>query len=108
VYSILNVVVVDIDVLSALVVTLSFNKLKRGLVVTVELNRIDVVAYVANLLEEAGEPRSFFGGVRKSDVLSFSRRGCNKLLFARAVTNSTASELEEIAGRRLAVLSVCK
>jgi hypothetical protein len=63
-YPILNVVVVDIDVLSTLVVALSFDKLKRGLVITVELDRMDVVAYVADLLEKAGEPRSFFGGVR--------------------------------------------
>jgi hypothetical protein len=51
-------------VLSTLIVALSFNKLKRGLVITVELNRIDVVAYIADLLEEAGELRSFFSGVR--------------------------------------------
>jgi hypothetical protein len=38
VYSILNIVVVDINVLSALVVTLSFNKLKEGLVIAIELN----------------------------------------------------------------------
>jgi hypothetical protein len=107
-YPIPNVVVVDIDVLSSLVVALSFNKLKRGLVITIELDRMDVVAYVANLLEEAGEPRSFFSGVRESDVLSFSCRGRDKFLFAQAVTNSTASELKEIAGRRLTVLSVRK
>jgi hypothetical protein len=95
-------------VLSTLVVALSFNKLKQGLVITVELNRIDVVIYIANLLEEAGELHSFFSGVRKSNVLSFSYRGCNKLLFAQAVTNSTTSKLKEIARRRLTVLSVRK
>jgi hypothetical protein len=95
-------------VLSTLIVALSFDKLKRGLVITIELNRIDVVAYVANLLEEAGELRSFFSGVRKSNVLSFSCRGCDKFLFTQAVTNSTASKLKEIARRRLTVLSVRK
>jgi hypothetical protein len=35
---ILNIIVVNINVFSALVVTLTCNKLKRGLVVTVELN----------------------------------------------------------------------
>jgi hypothetical protein len=58
---------------------------------------MDVVAYIANRLEEAGELRSFFGSVRESNVLSFSRRGRDKLLFARAVTDSTASKLKEIA-----------
>jgi hypothetical protein len=94
--------------LSTLVVALSFNKLKRGLVITVELNRIDVVAYIANLLEEADKLRSFFSGVHKSNVLSFSCRGRDKLLFAQVVTNSTASKLKEIARRRLTVLSVRK
>jgi hypothetical protein len=84
-------------VLSTLIVALSFNKLKRGLIITVELNRIDVVAYIANLLEEAGKLYSFFSSVRKSNVLSSSYRGCNKLLFAQAVTNSTTSKLKEIA-----------
>jgi hypothetical protein len=65
-------VVVDIDVYGALVVTLSFDKLKRGLVVAVELNKIDVVADVADLLKEAGKPCSLFGGVRESNVLSSS------------------------------------
>jgi hypothetical protein len=37
-YPFLYVVVVDIDVLSTLIVALSFDKLKRGLVITVELN----------------------------------------------------------------------
>jgi hypothetical protein len=47
VYPIFNVVVVDIEVLSALVVTLSFDKLKRWLVIAVELDRMDVVTHVA-------------------------------------------------------------
>jgi thiamine monophosphate synthase len=104
---ILDVVVVDIDVFGALVVT-SFDKLKRGLVVAVELDGIDVVADVADLLEEAGEPCSLIGGVRESDLPSCSCRGRDKLLVVRAVTDSTASKFEEIALRRLTVLSVRK
>jgi hypothetical protein len=95
-YPILNVVIVNINVLSALIVTLGFNKLKRGLVIVIKLNRIEVIAYIAYLLEEAGKLRSFFSSVRKSNVLSFSCRGRNKFLFARAVIDSTASELKEI------------
>jgi hypothetical protein len=95
-------------VLSTLIVALSFNKLKRGLVITIELNRIDVVTYIANLLEKVGKLRSFFSGVRKSNILSFSCRGCDKLLFTQAVINSTTSKLKEIARRRLTVLSVRK
>jgi hypothetical protein len=41
---ILNITVVNINVFSALVVTLTYNKLKEGLVVAIELNWIDVVA----------------------------------------------------------------
>jgi hypothetical protein len=47
---ILNVVVVDIDVFSSLIVALARCKLDRGLVVTVELYRTNVSALVANLL----------------------------------------------------------
>jgi hypothetical protein len=52
IYLILNIIVVDINVFSALIVALTCNKLKRELVITVELNRIDVFAYITNLLEE--------------------------------------------------------
>jgi hypothetical protein len=46
VHLIFNVIVVDINVFSALIVALTCNKLERELVITVELNRIDVFAYV--------------------------------------------------------------
>jgi hypothetical protein len=72
VHLILNVIVVDINVFSALIVALTRNKLERGLVITVELNRIDVFAYVTNLLEKLLKLRSFFCSVRKANVLSFS------------------------------------
>jgi hypothetical protein len=48
--SILDVVVVDVNVFSALIVALARCKLDRGLVVTVELHRTNVGALVANLL----------------------------------------------------------
>jgi hypothetical protein len=96
-YSFIDVVVVDIDVLGTLVVTLSFDKLKRGLADAVELDGMDVVTHVPDLLGRPGEPRSFFDGVRVSDVLSFSRKSRHKLQVTRAVTNSTAGKLEEIA-----------
>jgi hypothetical protein len=47
---ILNVVVVDVNVFSALIVALARCKLDRGLVVTIELYRTNVSALVANLL----------------------------------------------------------
>jgi hypothetical protein len=47
---ILNIVVVDINVFSALIVALTRCKLDRELVVTVELYRTNVSALVANLL----------------------------------------------------------
>jgi hypothetical protein len=47
---ILNVVVVDVNVFSALIVALAYCKLDRRLVVTVELYRTNISALVANLL----------------------------------------------------------
>jgi hypothetical protein len=72
VHLILNIIVVDINVFSTLIVALTCNKLKRRLVITVEFNRIDVFACVTNLLEELLKLRSFFCGVSKANVLSFS------------------------------------
>jgi hypothetical protein len=72
VHLILNVIVVDINVFSALIVALTCNKLERELVVTVELNRIDVFTYITNLLEKLLKLYSFFYSVRKANVLSFS------------------------------------
>jgi hypothetical protein len=72
VHLIFNTIVVDINVFSALKVALTRNKLERGLVITVELNRIDVFAYITNLLEELLKLHSFFCSIRKANVLSFS------------------------------------
>jgi uncharacterized membrane protein required for colicin V production len=47
---ILNVVVVDVNVFSTLIVALTCYKLDRRLVVTVELYRTNVSTLVANLL----------------------------------------------------------
>jgi hypothetical protein len=64
VYLILNIIVIDINVFSALIVALTYNKLERELVVTIELNRIDVFTYVTNLLEKLLKLYSFFCSVR--------------------------------------------
>jgi hypothetical protein len=69
---ILNIIVIDFNVFSALIVALTYNKLERELVITIELNRIDVFACVTNLLEELLKLGSFFSSVRKANVLSFS------------------------------------
>ena len=47
---ILNIVVVDINVFSALIVALTRYKLDRGLVITIELYRTNVSTLIANLL----------------------------------------------------------
>jgi hypothetical protein len=105
---ILDVVVVNINVFSALIVARACHELDGGQVVAIELDRTEIVAKIANLLQQASKPRSFFGSVRKANVLSFSCRGCNKLLLARAVTDRAASKFEEIARSRSAILRVCK
>jgi hypothetical protein len=74
VYLILNVIVVDINVFSTLIVALTCNKLERRLVITIELNRIDVFTCVTNLLEELLKLGSFLSSVYKANVLSFSSR----------------------------------
>jgi hypothetical protein len=72
IHLILNIIVVDINVFSALIVAFTYNKLERELVITIELYRIDVFTYVTNLLEELLKLRSFFYSVRKANILSFS------------------------------------
>jgi hypothetical protein len=68
---ILDVVVVDIDVFSALIVALARCKLDRGLVITVELHGTNVGALIANLLQQAGKPGGFFSSVSEANVLCF-------------------------------------
>jgi hypothetical protein len=72
IYLILNIIVVDINVFSALIVALTYNKLERELLITIELNRIDVFTYITNLLEELLKLYSFFYSVYKANILSFS------------------------------------
>jgi hypothetical protein len=67
--AILNIVVVDINMLTTLAVTLTAEKLVRRFVVAVDKNRTSVVAAVAKLLKEVVEPRSFFCRVRKCYIL---------------------------------------
>ena len=47
---ILNIVVVDINVFSALIVALARYKLDRGLVITIELNQADISTKIFKLL----------------------------------------------------------
>jgi hypothetical protein len=72
IYLILNIIVVDINVFSALIVALTYNKLERKLVITIELNRIEVLACVTNLLEELLKLSSFLSSIRKANILSLS------------------------------------
>jgi hypothetical protein len=60
--AILNVVVVDVNILTA-------EKLNRRFVVTIDKNRTSVVAAVAKLLKKVVELRSFFCRVRKCYIL---------------------------------------
>jgi hypothetical protein len=46
--------------------------IKRWLIVGVELERLEIVALVANLLEETAKPGGLLGGVREGNILSFS------------------------------------
>jgi hypothetical protein len=79
---IFDVVVVDIDVFGTLMMALACYELEGGLVVAIELDRTNVVAVVANLLQQASEPGSFFSGVSKTDILCFSSCRRIKLLLA--------------------------
>jgi hypothetical protein len=67
--AILNIVVVDVNMLTTLAVTFTAEKLNRRFVVAVDKTRASVVAAVAKLLKEAVEPRSFLCRVRKCYIL---------------------------------------
>jgi hypothetical protein len=47
--AVFNIVVVDINVFSTLIVTLSVHKVNRGLVVAVQLNRLSILSEVSKL-----------------------------------------------------------
>jgi hypothetical protein len=72
IYLLLNIIVVNINVLSVLVVALTSNKLENKLVITIELYRIDILTCITNLLEELLKLESFLSSVRKANILSFS------------------------------------
>jgi hypothetical protein len=72
IYLILNITVVDINIFSALIVALTYNKLEGELVITIEFNKIDVFTYITNLLEKLLKLYSFFCSVSKTNILSFS------------------------------------
>jgi hypothetical protein len=63
--AILNVVVVNVDMLTTLAVTFTAEKLDRRFVVTVDENGASVVAVVAELSKEAVEPCGFLCRVRE-------------------------------------------
>jgi hypothetical protein len=47
--AVFNIVVVDINILSTLIITLSVHKVNRELVVTVQLNRLSILSEVSKL-----------------------------------------------------------
>jgi hypothetical protein len=49
--AVFNVVVVDVDVLSTLIITLSVHEVNRRLVVAVQLNRFSILSKVSKLSE---------------------------------------------------------
>jgi hypothetical protein len=49
--AVFNVVVVDIDMFSTLMVTLSVHEVNRGLVVAVQLDRLGILSEVSKLSE---------------------------------------------------------
>jgi hypothetical protein len=69
---IFDVVVVDINVFGALIMVFACHRLDGRLVVIIELDKTNVVAIVANLLQQASKLGSFFSGVSQADVLCFS------------------------------------
>jgi len=99
---ILNVVIVDIDVFSALIVALACYELDRGLVVVIELNRTNVVAVVANLLQQAGEPGSFFSGVGKANVTNkHSRYSLDEMCDGWPSTSHTTQDDDQRGALRI-------
>ena len=67
--AILNVVVVDVNMLTTLAVTFTTKKLNRRFVVAVDEYRASVIATVAKLLKEAVEPCGFLCRIRKCYIL---------------------------------------
>jgi hypothetical protein len=47
--AVFNIVVVDINVFSTLIITLSVHKVNRRLVVTIQLNRLSILSKISKL-----------------------------------------------------------
>jgi hypothetical protein len=67
-----SVLVVVVDVLCTLIIAVLVHYVKRWFVIGVELERLKIVALVANLSEETAKPGSLLSGVREGNILSFS------------------------------------
>jgi MFS-type transporter involved in bile tolerance (Atg22 family) len=67
-----SVLIVVVNVLCTLIIAVLADYIKRWLVVSVEFERLEIVALVANLSEETAKPGGLLGSVRKSNILSFS------------------------------------
>ena len=67
--AILNVVIVDVNMLTTLAVTFTAEKLNRRFIVAVDKYRASVVATVAELLKEAVELCGFLCRIRKCYIL---------------------------------------
>lgn len=72
-----SVVVVDVDVFRTLMEDRVFGKLESRLIVALEVDRDGEL----KLLKSVKVPDSLSSGKGKCHVLSFSRRGSNRLLF---------------------------
>jgi hypothetical protein len=70
--AVFNIVVVDINMFSTLIVTLSVHKVNRRLVVAIQLNRLSILAKVSKLSKYAIELGCFLSSIDKSNVLGFS------------------------------------
>jgi MFS-type transporter involved in bile tolerance (Atg22 family) len=67
-----SVLIVVVNVLCTLIMAVLADYIKRWLIVSVELERLKIVALVANLLEETVKLGSLLSGVREGNILSFS------------------------------------
>jgi MFS-type transporter involved in bile tolerance (Atg22 family) len=67
-----SILIVVVDMLCTLIIAVLADYIKCWLIVSIELERLKIVALVANLLEEAAKLGSFLSGVRKGNILSFS------------------------------------
>ena len=69
--AILNIVVVDINILTTLTITFTTEKLNRRFIIAVDKYRASVIATAAKLLKEVVELYSFLCRIRKCYILYF-------------------------------------